>query len=66
MKLKPVIMWTIICTVPASIITVLAFKWAGLEPGGWSGGIGAGIGVILGQVIAAKRSKVSDSTEDVD
>jgi hypothetical protein len=44
-----------------------SYDGVGMEPGGWSGGIGAGIGVTLGQIIAAKKSKDSDlSSEGTD
>ena len=57
MNPKMTIFWVAVCTVPCSILTVIAFKLAGVEPGGWSGGIGAGIGVICGHYIAAKRDQ---------
>ena len=44
--MKQLMFWTAVCTVPVSVITVMAFKLAGVHPGGWSGGIGAGIGVV--------------------
>jgi len=60
MQLGHLIKWTIICTVTSSVLIVMAFKAAGVEPGGWSGGIGAGVGVICAQIIAAKTSKRTD------
>jgi len=56
MPLKRLLFWTVICSVVGSVGTVAVFKMAGLELGGWSGGIGAGIGVVFGHLIAAKTS----------
>lgn len=54
------IIWTVICSVIASVIATLAFKQAGVDPVGWAGGIGAGVGVVMGMFIAARLDKGED------
>ena len=60
--MKHTLIWTVVCTVLFTVLSALAFKAFGIDSSAWSGGIGAGLGVILGPWIAAKRQmKQTDS-----
>ena len=54
--MKRTIIWTVACTLPLTVLAHIAFKAAGIDPGGWDAGIGAGLGVALGSIIAAKTA----------
>ena len=36
-----VVKWTVICTIPATVLAAVLFKLAGVDDQGWGGGIGA-------------------------
>ena len=58
-----VVKWTVICTIPATVLAAVLFKLAGVDDQGWGGGIGAAIGIALGNVIATKTFK-GDASAD--
>ena len=65
------ILWTVIVSVVATVVAKVLFNAAGVDDAGWAGGIGAGIGVASGILIAAKLPKdesaaPSDSAESSD
>ena len=57
------LIWTVVCSVIASVVAAVLFKEAGIDSAGWAGGIGAGLGVVGGTLIAAKLDKKDKNDE---
>ena len=55
--MKRTIIWTLACTLPLTVLAHIAFKAAGIDPGGWDAGIGAGLGVGIGAIITANSAQ---------
>ncbi len=53
------ILWTVLCTVIASVGFTVGLKGLGVDPTGWGAGLGAGVGVVLGALLDARFSKDS-------
>ena len=60
--MKQTINWTVVCTVPCTVLSAIALKALGMDSNAWSGGIGAGLGVVLGRWISAKRQISTDDS----
>ena len=60
---RHIIKWTVICTIPATILASVFFKFLGIDDLGWGGGIGAGVGIGVANIIATKTMKSDESAE---
>lgn len=60
------ILWTVLCSIVASVMFTIGFKEMGVDDLGWSGGLGAGVGVLLGTLLDARFSKSSEDKGEAD
>ncbi len=54
---KSYILWTAVCSFIAALLAAVLSKALGIDARGWDGGVGAGIGVVIGPLIAAQLNK---------